>query len=211
MSSFNSRFLATSAALAAGVGTAGALAASSMASTHARASAAAAVPQLRLTAHRLRPRSGVAAPGTVVRSSSLFGDRVFANSRDGFALAQAGDAQYPARTTDGGRTWRIDGPQLHVDAADGPEAVGSVGDAAARTFFAYGSSVIDATSDGGRSWWQTFPSGFVVAVVRGRLPHELVAYVQRSASNAKASPVVTSQYVSRDGGRNWTYSGAMGG
>jgi photosystem II stability/assembly factor-like uncharacterized protein len=158
-----------------------------------------------MTAHRLSPRHGAVSPGTVVRSSSLFGDRVFANSRDGFALAQGGTAQYPARTTDGGRTWRIDGPQVHVDAADAPEAVGSVGVAGARTFFAYGSSAIDTTSDAGRTWWQTFPSGFVVAVVRGRLPHELVAYVQRG------NPVVTSQYVSRDGGRHWTYSAAMGG
>lgn len=202
MSPFNSRFLAASAVVAAGVGSAGVFAASSTASPHAGASAA---PALRMTAHQLRPRRGAVPSGTVVRSSSLFSDRVFANSGDGFALADEGTAQYPARSTDGGRTWRIDGPQVHVDAADGPAAVGSVGDAGARTLFAYGSSAIDSTSDAGRTWWQTFADGLVVAVVRGRLPHELLAYVQQGR------PAVTSQYVSHDGGRNWTISGAMGG
>jgi photosystem II stability/assembly factor-like uncharacterized protein len=153
----------------------------------------------------MRPRHGAVPRGTVVRSSSLVGNRVFSNSRDGFALANARQAQYPARTTDGGRTWRIDGPQLHVDAADGPEAVNSVGVVGARTLFAYGSSAVDVSTDAGQSWWETFLGALVVAVVPGRSSNELVAYVQQG------SPAVTSQYVTRDGGRHWNYSTAMGG
>lgn len=163
----------------------------------------------------MRPRRGLgtgAVPrGTAVPSSSLFTSRVFANARDGFALANDGQAQYPVRTTDGGRTWRIDGPQFHIDAADGPEGVGYVGAAGPRTFFAYGSSVADVTTNAGRTWWETFLGEQVMAVVPGMGPHELVAYVQQSVSNNHANPALTWQYVSRDGGRHWTYSTGLGG
>jgi hypothetical protein len=136
---------------------------------------------------------------------------VFANADDGFALADdPGKAQYPAHTSDGGRVWRIDGPQVHIDAADGPEGVGSVGVAGTRTFFAYGSSAVDVTTDGGRVWWETFLGELVVAVV-ARSPHDLVAYVQQSVSNHRINPAVTWQYVSGDGGRKWRYTRALGG
>ncbi|MGH2916070.1 MAG: hypothetical protein ACRDMX_13885 [Solirubrobacteraceae bacterium] len=167
-------------------------------------------PTAGFTARRLRPRSHAVAPGTIVRSSTLFGTRVFSDGRNGLALADVGQAQYPARTTDGGARWRIDGPQLHVDAADGPEAVGSVGVASSRTLFAYGSSVVDVSTDAGRVWWETFLGGLVVAVVPGS-GHSLLAYVQQSQSNAAVNPAVTWQYVSRDGGRHWRYSTALGG
>jgi hypothetical protein len=85
---------------------------------------------------RRRPSFNLSSPETVVRSSAVFGDRVFLNAEEGVALANGDNAQYPALTTDGGRVWRIDGPPLHIDAADGPEAVGSVGIAGPRTFYA---------------------------------------------------------------------------
>ena len=211
MSPVKSRALGMAATVVVlGTGAAAASAATSAASPPARAAATAPTPQARITARRLRPRRGAVPPGTVVSSSSLFPDRVFSTSRIGFSLADRGQAQYPARTTDGGRTWRIDGPQFHVDAADGPEAVGFVGFARSRTFFAYGSSVVDVTTDAGRTWWETFLGELVVAVVPGRSSNELVAYVQQSASN-RGGAAVTSQYVSRDGGRHWNYSTAMGG
>ncbi len=167
-----------------------------------------ASPECRLDGHRMprrRPPFRLSAPGTVVPSSQVFGDRVFLNGREGVALANGDNAQYPALSTDGGRVWRIDGPPLHVDAADGAEAVGSVGIAGPRTFFAFGSSVVDVTTDGGRSWWETYLGDDVVALVPN-LPNELVAYVERSVSNAHFNPAVTLQYVSRDGGRQWRYS-----
>lgn len=153
----------------------------------------------------MHPRPGAAPRGTLVRP---FGDRVFSDARHGFALAGRGQAQYPARTLDGGRTWRIDGPQFHVDAADGAEAVGSVGVAGPRTLFAYGSSVVDVTTDGGRVWWETFLGELVVAVVPG-VGHDLVAYVQQPSGRGSAAS--TWQYVSSDGGRHWRLSTALGG
>ncbi len=164
-------------------------------------------PQSEITARRLRPRAGFPVPrfGARIPASELTGDRVFANARVGFALAgnHYGET-LPARTTDGGRTWTIDGPQLHVDAADGAEAVSYVGLVSQRTEFAYGSSVVDVSTDAGRTWWETALGEVVTAVVPGA--HGLVAFVQDSVSNQQLNPVVTWQYVSTDGGRHWRYS-----
>jgi hypothetical protein len=82
--------------------------------------------------------------------------------------------------------------------------------ASSRTFFAYGSSVVDVTTDGGRTWWETFLGELVMAVVPGPR-NELVAYVQQSVSNDHVNPAATWQYLSRDGGRHWSYSTALGG
>ena len=143
--------------------------------------------------------------GTVVSSSALFGNRVYRNAEEGVALANGDNAQYPVLTTDGGRVWRIDGPPLHVDAADGPEGVGWVGIVGPRTFFAYGSSVVDVTTDRGRTWRETFLGEGVAAVVPGP-GTGLVAYVEQSVSNRHLNPAMTWEYVSRDGGRHWRYS-----
>lgn len=175
-----------------------------------RESATAPSPPPRLTARLLRPRPGAVPPGTAVSSADLFPDRVFANSRVGFALANVESAQYPARSVNGGRSWHIDGLQVHVDAADGPEGVGYVGVAGPRTFFASGSSAVDVTTDGGRVWWETFLGELVVAVVPG--PGKgLVAHVQQQLDPTGITPAATWQYVSRDGGRQWIYSSALGG
>jgi hypothetical protein len=163
-----------------------------------------------VTARRLRPRTNAVPRGSVISDAALFGARVFANATDGFALADDGEAQYSAVTSDGGQTWRIDGPQFHVDAADAPEGVGAVGIAGRRTYFAYGSSVVDVTTDVGRTWWETFLGELVMAVVPGPR-HDLIAYVQQSVSNSRVNPAVTWQYVSRDGGRHWRYSSRLGG
>lgn len=170
-------------------------------------------PQCQRAGHRMprrRPPFRLSAPGTVVRQSAVFGERVFLDADEGVALANADSAQYPVLSTDGGRVWRIDGPALHVDAADGAEGVGWVGIAGPRTFFAYGSSVVDVTTDRGRTWWETFLGEDVAAVVPG-YRDELVAYVEQSVSNRHLNPALTWQYVSRDGGRHWRYSTEFAG
>lgn len=167
-----------------------------------------------LAARRLLPRGrpfGIKRPGTVVRSTDLFGNRVFANASVGFALANGSSAQYPAVSSDGGRSWKIDGPQVHVDAADGPEGVGFVGVMGPRTFFAFGSSAVDVTADRGRVWWETLLGEQVMAVVPNNFHNELVAYVSQSVSNQQLSPAVTWQYVTSDGGRHWRYTTAFAG
>ena len=175
-----------------------------------RATSSAVPPSRQLTGRRMHPRAGAVADGSVVNGSALWTDRVFATVSDGFALANEGSAQYPADTVDGGRVWRIGGPQVHVDAADGAEGVGYVGVAGARTFFAYGSSVVDVTANAGRTWWETFLGELVVAVVPGP-PGSLVAYVQQQLNNNSINRAVTRQYVSPDGGHHWLYTAALGG
>jgi hypothetical protein len=185
--------------------------ASSTARTAAVAGTATApTPTAKIKARRMRARPRAVKRGTLVTPSQLVGNRVFSDAHHGFALAGVDQAQYPARTVDGGQTWLIDGPQLHVDAADAPEAVSWVGVAGAKRLFAYGSSVVDVTTDGGRTWWEAFMGELVTAVVPGP-GHKLLAYVEQSVSNANINPAVTWQYVSRDGGRTWHYSTALGG
>jgi len=145
---------------------------------------------------------GTLAPGTVVHSGAL-GQRVFTNASNGFALANVGGAQYPAATTDGGTVWKTDGPALHLDAAQAPLAVVSIGAANRRTIYAYGTGqVVDVTSDGGKHWYQALFQGESMAVVPGISGH-LVAFLDGNGA--------TWQYVSKNGGRSWTYDSAVGG
>src|ERR1700683_5267253 len=71
--------------------------------------AATPAPQKTVKGSLITRRSGTLAPGAKVTSRNL-GQRVFVNASDGFALASVGQAQYPAATTNGGKTWKTDGP-----------------------------------------------------------------------------------------------------
>jgi hypothetical protein len=170
------------------------------------AAAATTSPQTTVTASLLTRGAGTLAPGTKVRAASL-GQRVFVNARHGFALASVGQAQYPAASSDGGRTWRTDGPALHVNAAQAPLVVTSIGAASAKTAYAFGGGqALDTTSDGGKKWYRALFNGLVMAVVPNSSGH-LVAFVDGSAG----STGVTWQYVSKDGGRSWHLSTSVGG
>lgn len=155
----------------------------------------------------MRPRPGFPTPrfGAHIPAKEIAGLRVFVDARIGFALA---DNRYgetlPARTIDGGGTWAIDGPEFHVDAADGAEGVSYVGITPKGAEFAYGASVVDVSSDAGHIWWEAPLGQNVTAVVPGA--HGLVAFVQQSVSNSHLNPIVTWQYVSTDGGHHWRYS-----
>ena len=137
--------------------------------------------------------------GAACRPSTL-GVRVFVDGRHGFALANLRrfDADYPAATVDGGRTWRVDGPHFHVAAANAPAVVTQVGAGGRSTYFAYGgpgggNSVVVST-DRGRHWWRAFLAGPVPAVVYSG--GELVAFTNLPGPGA---------YVSKDGGKHWRW------
>lgn len=167
-------------------------------------------PPHRLTAQHLRPRPAAVPRGTTVKQADMFSTRVFANASVGFALVNLDSAQYPARSLDSGGTWRIDGPQVHVNAADGAEGVEFVGVAGARTFYTYGTEAVDVTTDGGRTWWETFLGELVVAVVPGPR-NSLLAYVQQQLDPNSSLAAVTWQYISHDGGHHWAYSPSVDG
>jgi hypothetical protein len=177
--------LAGAAALAPGVVVATAVAAPSAPKT---------VRAMRIT----RP-AGTLAPGASVRSGDIVSQRTFTNATRGFALATAGGADYPVATTDGGKTWKTDGPALHLHAAQAPLAVTFIGAVNRKLVFAWGGGgqVIDVTRDGGKSWYRAlFTTGSPVAVAQDPVGH-LLAFIQSGAGSSAV------EYVSRDGGRTW--------
>jgi photosystem II stability/assembly factor-like uncharacterized protein len=182
----------------------GALAIGASAATAAHGVAAAG--QATVTGTLITRPARTLAPGTSVRAGALVSQRVFVDAGHGFALAGVGQAQYPAATTDGGHTWRTDGPALHLDAAQAPLAVTEIGAAGRRTVFAYGSGqVIDTTSDGGKHWYRALFNGQPMAVVRDAFGH-LVAFV-----DGETGGTGTWQYVSKNGGRTWHHDSTVGG
>lgn len=141
--------------------------------------------------------------GRLVRASRL-GIRSYVGSKNGFALASVGDAQYPANTTDGGRTWRIDGPHFHVNAANAPDVVTRTGVTGRSTYFAYagptGGQTVIVSLDAGKHWWRTYFNGVPLTVepsFTGGRP-ALLTIVEAGANKFLA-------YVSTDGGRHWRY------
>lgn len=175
----------------------------------AATNAANSTPPATITASRIRRRPRTARRGTLVKPSQL-GQRVYVNNKLGFALGSVGQAQYPAKTTDGGAIWRTFGPALHVDAAQAPLSVTQIGVANARTIYFYGSGqVVDATGDGGRHWWRAFTDELSAAVVPG-FGRRLVWFTQTTVGS-NSSKAVTWVYTSTNGGKVWHYTTALGG
>jgi len=168
---------------------------------------AAAGPQKNVTGSLLKRPSGTLAPGTTVAASEIYGNRVFIDANRGYALVQHGQAQYPAATTDGGKTWKTNGPALHVNAAQAPLAVAFIGAGGTKKIFAWGGGqVIDATPDGGAHWYRATFTGLPVAALKNPNGH-LVAFVDgQTGSNS-----VATQYVSKDGGKTWRLDNTIGG
>jgi hypothetical protein len=139
--------------------------------------------------------------------SRTLGVRVFPNARHGFALANVNDGQYPAATASGGAKWRIDGPVLHVNAAQAPLVVTQVGAAAPATYFAWagpgGGNAVDVTTDAGKHWRQALLPGVPLAVVHSG---QLSAFVQVPTTSSATPKAEIWVYVSKDGGRHWHYT-----
>ncbi len=169
--------------------------------------AASASPVKTITARALKPRPRTLRAGTLVEGRDIVGVRAFVNATHGFALASVGEAQYPAATVDAGKTWRTDGPALHLDAAQAPLSVINAGAANQHTFFAYGGGqVVDVTSDAGKHWWQAFLGDGVLSVVA--FGNRLIAVAQDSSGSGDTAQTVV--YVSRDGGRHWHLNNTLG-
>jgi hypothetical protein len=171
----------------------------SLASDHGQRAAAASLSPVTVKASPITVGRGyrLLQPGTIVRSSRL-GVRAFIDDSLGVALntgMSLNGVTYPVGTVNGGRTWRIDGPALHVPAANGPDAVTQIGAARPATFFAYGgpggANSVDVSADGGRHWFRAFLGGGVVAAVVDS-NGELFAFTGGGGA-----------FSSTDGGRTW--------
>jgi hypothetical protein len=162
-----------------------------------------AYPFRRVAGSGLRPGSAVGAGFT--------GVRVFVNRLDGFAIAglpQASDGTYPVATTDGGRTWRTDGPVFHIPAANGGAAVGQAGVAAPQIYFAWCAAcnnLIDITPDAGRHWWAVRLPGQILSLTGTPYIHAgLTAIVEGPTSDPRGRGASLWVYISTNG-RRWTY------
>jgi hypothetical protein len=142
--------------------------------------------------------------GTVVRSANV-GVRVFINASSGIALntgASLNGVTYPVATVNGGKTWRIDGPELHIPAANAPNVVTQVGAASPATYFVYGGpsggNSVNVSTNAGKRWWRAYLAGVVYAVVpfnTGARTQELIAFTDLPGA-----------YYSTNGGRTWRYT-----
>ena len=94
-------------------------------------------PPKTVKATRVTRQPGTLAPGSHIASGDVVGQRTFTNATTGFALATAGQADYPAAPTDGGKTWKTDGPALQLHAAQAPLAVSFIGAVNRKTVFAW--------------------------------------------------------------------------
>jgi BNR/Asp-box repeat protein len=184
-----------------GIVVAGSASVALLGSGSALATAAASTPKPPKTvkATRITRQSGTLASGSHVGSGNVVGQRTFTTATRGFGLASAGEADYAVTTTDGGKTWKTDGPALHLHALQAPFAVSFIGAVNRKTVFAWGGGqVIDTTNDGGKTWYRAlFTIGSPVAVVHDFAGH-LLAFVESSGSS-------TVEYVSKDGGRTWRH------
>lgn len=170
-----------------------------------------------ITAGVIQEQADAEPRGTLVPGDDLK-VRALVNAQDGWALAFIGNAQYPARTVDGGVTWRIAGPRLHQDAAQGGTGVGDIslsssepGGGGNPTVVAWGGvtpdGVVDVTTDGGQHWWSARLPGSVLFV--GNEGRELVANVYGSVRQGNSTHTGLWAYGSMDG-RRWTYITTLG-
>ncbi|HEY2655254.1 MAG TPA: hypothetical protein VGI55_05660 [Solirubrobacteraceae bacterium] len=170
-----------------------------------RAGAAATKPPMTVTASLITRKPDTLAPRSLVRPFSVTGPRVFTDAKHGFALVSLVGADYAVATADGGKTWKTDGPALHLHAAQAPLAVVYLGAVSRRTLFAWGGGqVIDTTSDGGKTWYSAlFSDGSPVAVA-----HDLSGHLTAFVGSFGGTKVW--QYVSGNGGRTWRYQMTVG-
>jgi hypothetical protein len=171
-----------------------------------------------VTARLIGESAGAVPRGTLVRAADFKFDtrppngttRAFADARHGYALALIDSGTYPTRTATAGRTWRVDGPVFHINAAQGGLGVGEIGVASDTIAFAWGGvtpdTVINVTTDAGKHWWRAFMPGLVLFV--GREGARLVANVYGSVTQGHAKHTGLWAYQTTTG-RRWTYATSL--
>ena len=127
-----------------------------------------------------------------------------------FGLAtysSAGDAAYPAISTDTGITWKIDGPLFHVDALQGASVITSVGSLGTdgAYYWGRGGNVVWVTTDRGSHWWLT---GFSYGVNRVTASHGTLRAVALGRQ-LKGGEIESFLYTSNDSGHTWELRGRL--
>ena len=108
---------------------------------------------------------------------------------------------YPAISTNGGTTWKVDGPLFHVDALQGASVVASSGvlPPHGAYFWGRGGNVIWTTYDEGAHWWTaSFGAGVDDLSSRNGTLEAVVFGAQ-----VRATALQRFLYVSTNSGKTW--------
>jgi hypothetical protein len=141
------------------------------------------------------------AQGTAVPASEVFQETLKAGELgssvdgDAYGLAFVQSQTYPVITTNGGKSWTVDGPIFYIAAADAPAVVDQIANVLPNTVFVWGEAGhVVVSTDGGEHWWS---SNFNGALSMGQSWPGNGLFVVMSIN-----PSVT--YTSSDGGRTWS-------
>jgi hypothetical protein len=117
------------------------------------------------------------------------------------------EATYPALSTDGGTTWRIDGPLFWVAAADAPNVTSNVGALGSRGayFWGQGGNFVKVTTDEGHHWWLT---SFDAGVYKVSASHGILRAVALG-NQVSCTDFQAFLYVSTDSGSAWNLHGQL--
>jgi hypothetical protein len=116
-------------------------------------------------------------------------------------------ATYPVLSTDGGTTWRIDGPLFSVDAADAGNITSSIGALRSHGAYFWGrlGNAVKVTTDEGKHWWVT---GFGAGVYKVSASHGTLRTVALG-NEVSCTDFQAFLYVSTDSGRTWNFRGQL--
>jgi hypothetical protein len=141
--------------------------------------------------------AGIAVPGHDVTAS------ISDNSKLKFGLATfpSSTQTYPAISTNGGTTWRVDGPLFHVDALQGASVVASSGVLLPHGayFWGRGGNLIWTTYDEGAHWWRVAFGAGVDELSSRNGTFEAVVF----GAQVQAAARQRFLYVSTNSGRTW--------
>jgi hypothetical protein len=117
------------------------------------------------------------------------------------------EATYPALSSDGGTTWRIDGPLFWIAAADGASVTANVGALGSEGAYFWGQTgnFVKVTTDEGSQWWLT---GFAAGVYKVSASHGVLRTVALG-NQVSCTDFQAFLYVSTDSGRTWTFHGRV--
>jgi sugar lactone lactonase YvrE len=109
---------------------------------------------------------------------------------------------YPAVSTDGGTTWKVDGPLFHVDALQGASVVANTGALGPHGayFWGRGGNVIWMTYDSGAHWWTV---AFGAGVDRVSARNGTLEAVALGSQVKRGTAVQRFLYISSDSGETW--------
>lgn len=117
------------------------------------------------------------------------------------------EATYPAISTDGGASWRIDGPEFYAAAAQAANNTSEVGALPPNGAYVWGQggNVVRVTTDGGIRWWGTgFAWGvYGVSASDGTIRTVALGPQQRDGT------FEAYLYVSADSGHSWRLHGQL--